>query len=187
MKIVKKYLLALPVAIALIATFGVTAASAATPEAVPADQTASFSAAATAELTQEQVDEAFAELEASSLPRVTETDGVTIQTRFQLTEDFGMTFAKPDPDVVTTQIAGGSDSGGWYIKFNQFDQDAIISGAGLALGTAICLIPAVGVVACAVVGTIITAGVLYLSYNGKCPNNKQLKVYLPNRVAGCVA
>lgn len=72
-------------------------------------------------------------------------------------------------------------------KFNQFDQDAIISGAGLALGTAICLIPAVGVVACAVVGTIITAGVLYLSYNGKCPNNKQLKVYLPNRVAGCVA
>jgi len=186
MNILKKYLLAVPIALAMVGTLGVTSASASTSEAAPV-QAESFSSAATAELTQEQVDQAFAELEASTLPRVTETDGVTIQTRFQFNEDFGMTFVKPDPDVVTTQLSGGADSGGLYLKFNQFDQDAILSGAGLALGAAICLIPAVGVVACTVVGAIIAAGVLWMSYNGKCKNNKQLKVYVPNRVAGCVA
>ncbi|MGY3263555.1 hypothetical protein [Frigoribacterium sp. 2355] len=72
------------------------------------------------------------------------------------------------------------------MKFNQVDQDALIAGAGFALGAAICAIPAVGQVACVVVGAIITAATVAASAMGKCKNNKQLKVYVNSRAASCV-
>jgi len=186
MKKIEKYLLALPLAIAMLCAFGVTSASAATPEMATADQTTSSSAAITAELTPTQIADALAELRASPVPRESELVGSTIQTRFQFNKDFGMTFVEPAPGAISPQLAGGWDGGGAYILFNQFDQDVIISGAGLALGAAICAIPGVGWAACTVVGVIIGAGALYLSYNGKCSNNRQLKAYTSGRIAGCV-
>ncbi|SEF12044.1 hypothetical protein SAMN04489740_4176 [Arthrobacter alpinus] len=186
MKNLGKHLLALPLVVAMLFTFGIASASAAAPDVAPAAQTVSLPSSANGELTPAQVAQALLELKASSLPRVSETVGSTVQTRFQLTADFGMTFVEPAVGVIAPRIGGGFDGGGPYILLNQFDQDAIISGAGLALGAAICAIPAVGWAACTAVGVIIAAAVIYLSYNGKCNNNKQLKVYVSGRIAGCV-
>jgi hypothetical protein len=97
----------------------------------------------------------------------------------------GMTFEATSAPR-ESRLSGGSDSRGLYVKFNQVDQDALIAVAGFALGAAICAIPAVGQVACVVVGAIITAATIAASALGKCKNNKQLKVYVNSRAASCV-
>lgn len=73
-------------------------------------------------------------------------------------------------------VGGGWDDGGPYLTFNQFEQDLVIAGWGFALATAICLVPAVGQVACISVGAVLTVLTVFLSHNKKCPGDA--KVYL---------
>jgi hypothetical protein len=88
------------------------------------------------------------------------------------------------------RLGGGHDAGGHFVQFNQFDQNLLYNGAGLALGAAICAIPVVGQLACLAVQAIIAVGAAYLAtIKGTCKNNKQLKVYFSNNHAartGCV-
>lgn len=76
----------------------------------------------------------------------------------------------------TLTLGGGWDNKGPYILLNQFDQDAIISGGGFALGLALCgAFPP----ACGYTTAVITAATLWLSYNGgKCPGNQELMLPL---------
>ncbi len=122
------------------------------------------------------VKQALVELNASSLPRTTKTKSGVSYTTFELKPGFKFTIAEPIlSGGISPRIGGGSDQYGAYVSFNQFDQDAIISGSGFLLGAAICAIPGVGWAACTVVGALLAAGALYLSYNGKCPNNQELR------------
>lgn len=147
-------------------------------------------------LTDNQFKQGIEELKASPIPRTVNETSIATTTSFTLShEGDSLQFSVVEPKNVSTsstdhetiapRIGGGADGGGVYILFNQFDQDLIIAGTGFALGAAICAIPAVGTAACVVVGAILTVASVWMSYNGKCKNNKELKVYV-NRVAGCV-
>lgn len=74
------------------------------------------------------------------------------------------------------QLSGGTWSGGFYVKFNNTDQQALVNGGAFLLGAAICAIPAVGWVACAVVGAIIAIATTYVNARGICTKNRQLRI-----------
>ena len=144
------------------------------------------------EITPEMLEQAYSELLASDLPRVTNGEGEEATTTFELADGFELTFGTapttPTDDTITPYIGGGSDSRGLYVLLNQFDQGLVISGSGFALGAAICAIPAVGTAACVVVGAILTVATSILAANGTCKYNKRLKIYVTGgvRSGGCV-
>lgn len=148
-----------------------------------------------ATITPEMVEEAYDQLLASDLPRTVTGEGKAAQTTFKFTEGFELTFgtdykaAKDAGNAIQPRIGGGFDGGGMYVLLNQFDQNLVIGGSGFVLGAAICAIPAVGQVACLVVGGILTIATTALAVNGgTCSNNRQFKIYVTNglRAAGCV-
>ena len=60
------------------------------------------------------------------------------------------------------------------LDLNKTDQEALTNGSSAALGVAICLLPAVGQVACGFVATALAIGATYVSHNGLCANKLQL-------------
>lgn len=97
------------------------------------------------------------------------------------------TLTLQDPSTMSPTIGGG---GGWqhpYVSFNRTDQSALIYGGGAALVAVICGLPAVGLVACGVAGTIVAIAATYVNAYGRCsvayPN---LRVYVRTMwVGGC--
>lgn len=135
------------------------------------------------------VERVVSELRQADLVRDEHETSGGISTTIALPD--GMTFdIVSERGTSTERLSGGYDSGGSFVKFNQYDQNLLLNGAGLALGTAICLIPAVGQLACIAVQSIIAAASAAVSaMKGTCKNNKQLKVYFSNNHAkknGCV-
>ncbi|MFF1879471.1 hypothetical protein [Leifsonia sp. NPDC058230] len=127
-------------------------------------------------LTDDQLSEGLQELKNSPLPRTSEVTATGLATTYVLGNGLTMTV---NESVIAPRLGGGFEPNGqFYVSFNQFDQDMLISGAGFGLGAAICAIPGVGWVACTVVGAIITVGVVAVSTNAKCKNNKQLIVHV---------
>lgn len=93
-------------------------------------------------------------------------------------------FAEPTQGVEGPQHLGGGWSGwsGPYVSFNRTDQGALLAGGGAALAASICLIPAVGQVACVAAAALVTAGFYYLNESGRCPTSKpNLRVYVWDR------
>jgi hypothetical protein len=157
------------------------------------DLTPKASLSAGDEITPEMLDQTYSELLGSDVPRTVEGEGEAALTTFHLADGFSLTFgvgsAPAASDAITPYIGGGSDRRGMYVLLNQFDQNLVISGSGFALGAAICAIPAVGTVACVVIGAILTVATTVLASNGgTCKNNRQLKIYVTNgiRSGGCV-
>ncbi|WP_298802272.1 hypothetical protein [uncultured Pseudokineococcus sp.] len=100
------------------------------------------------------------------------------------------TAAASGPGMKTPQYLGGG--GGVtkpYVSFNRVDQAALIAGGGAALAGAICLIPAVGQVACVVAGVIVAIATTYLAAYGRCSTsrpNLRIHVYTWQRSSnGC--
>lgn len=126
------------------------------------------------------------DLTASDVPRTTATvDGRTVHT-FTIespatgTFELSMVDVKSEEEFVGDEgtmhpnLGGGWDSSGPYVSFNQVDQDALIAGTAGALVLAICLIPAVGTLACGVAGILVTVAGIYLVAYGKCPGDLRL-------------
>jgi hypothetical protein len=63
------------------------------------------------------------------------------------------------------------------VGFNTTDQQALLGGAGVAVGAALCLIPGVGPVACTTIGLVITVATTYLAANGICGDGRTLWWY----------
>lgn len=127
----------------------------------------------------------FDDLERSAIPRTEETvDGVR-EVTFQI-DGFEMTLADVSKAEFSPHLGGGIDAGGPYVTFNQVDQTALLTGGAAALTAAICLIPAVGQVACAVAGVIVAVATVYANEYGRCPNEGDLKIYVITRFASCV-
>lgn len=135
----------------------------------------------------------FDDLEQSEVPRVEEMDGGTRHVTFEI-ENFELTLADVTEREFTprsggefTPNLGGGFDGLWpYVTFNQVDQTALLTGASAALVAGICLIPAVGTVACAVAGVVVAVATVYANAYGRCPNGGDLKVYVIQRSASCV-
>ena len=166
-------------------------------KAQPASQVATqaVSGIAPEDVTPEMLEEAYTQLLSSDLPRTVTGAGPTEQTTFQFIDGFELTFGRdianaPElkPGTMQPYIGGGVDGGGMYVLLNQFDQNLVISGSGFALGAAICAVPAVGQVACIVVGAILAVATTVLAANGTSSNNRQFKVYVTKgvRSGGCV-
>ncbi|WP_349901697.1 hypothetical protein [Parafrigoribacterium humi] len=169
-----------------VAVFSVVPANAATPNA-----TLSAAALPTAtSITAADESVFIASLEASAIPRTTVATSVATEETFTYTspegKKLGITVVTPNsipsaPGMVNPNFSVGWNGNGPYVLFNQFDQDAIISGATLLLGLYIC---AGAPEACPVVTVVLAAATLYLSYNGKCSHNRQLYVPLFPAEAG---
>ena len=73
-------------------------------------------------------------------------------------------------------IGGGKDKYGYYVVFSAFEQDLVINGWGWMLSAAICAIPAVGSVLCAVVTAVFIVITTYASQRKTC-KGRPAKVY----------
>lgn len=124
---------------------------------------------AEASITPEVLDQAFAELINSDVPRTVNDDSTVT---FDLEH---MDLTLKDPHAITPYVSGGTEEGGFWVEFTPFEQDLIISGSGFVLGAAICAIPGVGWAACTVVGAIITGATVALSHHRKC--NDRIKIH----------
>jgi len=143
------------------------------------------------QIPQSEIAAAFAELKASDLPRTTEFVDGRLMTTFTLHGiDFSFESGPSSPVRSGTSInpllGGGWDYKGMYVSFNALDQQALIAGGAAALGIAICLIPAVGQIACGVVAVIITVATVYVANHGICSNKRTLRVYPTSRTGRCV-
>jgi hypothetical protein len=123
-----------------------------------------------AKITQMDVDQTAAALEKELIPYTTKADGTLTYTLGET--GVHLSFV---PDPSNARLGGGKEKNGqFYISFNQTDQDLLMAGFGIALGAAICGVPVVGQIACAVVGAIISLGMVFVSKYGKCAGKKQL-------------
>ncbi|GAA4684316.1 hypothetical protein GCM10025780_32850 [Frondihabitans cladoniiphilus] len=164
------------------ATLSLTPATASSAHSAPRpDQSSVIPNAPT--FTPDQLEEAFREFDATGLQReYSDVDGSRRAT-FHLPQ--GVLLTLTDPEEVTpapvdphARLGVGRTSSGYWFSFNQFDQNTlsnvVIAGA---LTAAICAIPGVGAVACALAGAVVSVGVSCVHKHGVCSNNRQLYWY----------
>ena len=130
------------------------------------------------------IDGAHVDLKAAGFPvRLERVNGVDLET-FTLPDGTEFSFSTEGATPVVGQknmspmLGGGINRTGLYISFNRLDQQAIIGGAGAAIATAICFIPAVGVPACVAAAAVVAAATVYLTNAGLCANGDELFVYV---------
>ncbi|WP_018134006.1 hypothetical protein [Acaricomes phytoseiuli] len=170
---------------------GLTSAQASLAAPVPNNDETPFTADSLSQgLTPEQFQAVIADLKNSSVPQSEDTATSLKKTTFTFPQGFSLTFVEDqtiqDPTKIQLRIGGGTDSGGSYILFNQFDQDMLMSGSGALLNAAICAIPGVGWAACAGVTALVIAATIAVSNAGKCPGQKQMKLYVNTLYRSCV-
>ena len=172
------------VALGLISSQSSMAASTQVPETDSAVEVGQ----AQAGLTAEQFSQMLVELKQSPLTRTVTTTATDTRTTYDLPEGFTMTVVESStaPGGIQPRIGGGSDGGGAYVLFNQFDQDMLYAGTGALLGAALCAIPGVGWLACLGVSLLVAAATTVVVNSGKCTNNRQLKMYIKTAYSSCV-
>jgi hypothetical protein len=76
---------------------------------------------------------------------------------------------------VRPDLSAGRTRAGYYVGFNQFDQNTL-SNTLLAAGltAAICAIPVVGTAACVIAGLAVSVAVAYIHRSGVCSNDRTL-------------
>lgn len=148
--------------------------------------------------------EGLRQLEASELTREAAQDGTHAGYTYTVdipegsidgyTEDtYQMTLPTADAvqaavDAKQAEVQAGNDRigtrvsvrvNGQYlaIGFNTLEQQMLASGSSTLLAAAICAVPAVGWVACAVVGVVVAVGTTYVTRNGVCSNGRTLWWY----------
>ena len=135
-------------------------------------------------VTEEQWADAVDDLIASDVPRTVTEKATVTEYVFHIAVDsaavpkgtFDLGIAVPKEGVIVPMIGAGSDGRGPYVLLNNFDQNVVLSGAGAAVTAALCAIPAIGWVSCAVITAAMVVVGVWLSQNGTCPQN--LKIYL---------
>ena len=90
---------------------------------------------------------------------------------------FDFTVVAPKADAPTPRIGVGSDARGPYYLLNNFDQNLLISGGATIIAAALCAIPGVGWISCAVITTAVIVGGTFVSTYGVCSGGRQLKGY----------
>ena len=194
-RLISRGLAAVATAAALVLAGGATAAQAADEGAAPAStgDNMTISSSDLPQITESDIEGAFAELTASDLPRTTQVQlGGTVTTfdlngvKLSFTTNASRGALDGVSRAVTPDLGGGWDTRGMYISFNSLDQQALIAGGAVALGAAICLIPAVGQIACAVVGVVLTVATVYVANHGICSKSRTLRVYPTSRTGRCV-
>ncbi len=123
-------------------------------------------------------EELIKDLASSPFPRKVSIIGGTQTTVYTLPG--GLEYTSEEP-AFSPRMSGGSNSYGVFVKFTPTEQDLIYAGAGFALSTAICLIPAVGLALCTVSGAIITAASVFIAASGKCSNRLLVYPFVPER------
>jgi hypothetical protein len=135
-------------------------------------------------VTEEQWEQAVADLIGSEVPRtVNETFAATEYT-FHIAVDapavpsgeFDFGVVVPKVGVITPSLGAGSDARGPYILLNNFDQQVLFGGGGAAITAALCVIPAIGWVSCGVITAVIVVAAVWITTYGVCPQN--MKSYL---------
>ncbi|WP_445442396.1 hypothetical protein [Clavibacter sp. km1a] len=119
-----------------------------------------------------------AELDASDVPREISLVRGRSVTTYHVGNGMEVAFpgraaAAPPQGEFESKMSGGLDDGTAhpYILFNSFDQDAIINGSGFLIGVAACgAFPET----CVITTGMLAAAQQYLSYNGKCSEDRQL-------------
>ncbi|UQB05749.1 hypothetical protein [Clavibacter nebraskensis] len=137
----------------------------------------------------ESVSELVHELDASRLPAsFTVESGVAVR---EYRVGSGVTVIVPEVlgdsqhgPLSSSLIAAGYDKRrGVYISFNKTDQTALASGAGAALGAAICF---AGPVACGIAATVIAVALVYINDRGLCAGNRELRIDTATLRGRCV-
>jgi hypothetical protein len=122
--------------------------------------------------------QAFEEFESTSVPRDSVLEGGVQVVTFHFTDTASLTMVDPASVPATPQLSGGRNRYGFWIGFNQFDQNVLSNAVAAAtLTAAICAIPGVGTAACFVAGVAVSVGVSYVHKNGVCRNNLTLYWY----------
>ncbi|KHK97638.1 hypothetical protein LK09_10545 [Microbacterium mangrovi] len=129
------------------------------------------------------------ELEASAVPRTEVHEGSETFYRY-VTPQGSVTLpsaadymASVDAANQTTsdqnrlQISVRSKSGKWAMGFNSVDQAALASGAAAAATFGICLIPAVGNLACGILSVGVSVAMAYVVAHGVCSKGQMLWWY----------
>jgi hypothetical protein len=139
--------------------------------------------AAPPSVTPAQIAAAYAEIKASTVPRTTSVVGGITTEIFTLSNGTKLEFTAPAVGGIHPNLSVGSNSHGLYIELNRVDQGAIATGGAAAVGIAICAIPAVGWVLCAVVAAILAIAAFYIASYGVCPSSKpNLRVFADQNV-----
>ncbi|OIH96548.1 hypothetical protein BIU90_17045 [Curtobacterium sp. MCBA15_001] len=145
--------------------------------------------------------EGIEQLEASSVPRQTITEGGRTYHRFVVAEG-AITLPSADDlrgaiaetkeseradGTITTFLEAHVSGIRTAIGFNTVDQQALAAGGGAAIGAAICLIPGVGWAACAAISVVVSVATTYIFKNGICSSGRQLWWYDVNggSTVGC--
>ncbi|WP_144407225.1 hypothetical protein [Clavibacter michiganensis] len=119
-----------------------------------------------------------ADLNASGVPRSSSLEDGRSVTTYHVGNGIEVaspegTAPNPPEGEFESKISGGTDDGHGHpcILLNSFDQDAIINGSGVLVGFALCgAFPG----SCFIASVAIGAAQQYLSYNGKCSDDRQL-------------
>lgn len=113
-------------------------------------------------ITSETLDQPFQGLDQSDVPPNVKGDG----TGELPLDRMELNLRDSHPSVL--YLSSEKEHTGFWLEFTQLEQDIVLNGAGFALGAAICAIPGVGWIACAVGGAIIAGAAVVLSHNKKC-------------------
>lgn len=168
--------LALMLVFACVAALSIAVARPASAETIPESGSAILS--------NSQIGSMRAHLTSSELPRVNAVAGGEQLETFILPS--GSTIGVP---VATSRLSSGVSGSTIFIKLNKTDQQALLNGGAVALGAALCNIPAIGWVACAAIGSALAIGMTYVRAHGICKGSKpNLRVLLNGEfTSSCVA
>lgn len=160
--------------------FGAPSIAAAAPEAAAPAPAPAAKASLVDDPTPEQIADLQQELESQGYtPESSTSDGV-LTKRYEIdTPDaprvvVETTEPAPTPPGTITPYLHVGVGNGIYVYLNRADQNALLGGGSIALGSAICSIPAVGQAACGGVAAALGAASGYLMTNGICSNELEI-------------
>ncbi|ROQ40805.1 hypothetical protein EDF46_0167 [Frondihabitans sp. PhB188] len=129
--------------------------------------------------------QAYREFNSTELDReYSRSAGVETAT-FHVTPDLSLTLVNPESigevgEEITrdSRLGVGKTKYGYWFSFNQFDQN-VLSNTLITAGivAAICAIPGVGAVACALAGIVVGVAVSYIHKKGVCSQKRNLYWY----------
>ncbi len=106
-------------------------------------------------------------------PRTSIDDRETSVSQLETTRD---TSRSENFHMRAKRFAVGFENGGLYLQLNQLDQDLVLAGASAWIGTSICLIPAVGLVACISAQALTGLAIAFLAHHGKCKDGREVRI-----------
>jgi hypothetical protein len=127
----------------------------------------------------ESVSESVHESDASRLPASSTVESGVAVREYRLGS--GVTVIVPDVlghsqhgPLSSSSIGAGYDKRrGVHVSFDKTDRTALASGAGAALGAAICF---AGPVACGIAATVIAVALVYIDDRGLCAGDGELRI-----------